>query len=87
MTLLSMTSLLGASNCRIVTRRMRVMITGIGEVRLAVRRGEEAGVMCSETRWGGRRLGGVIEGEGMVMSGDVHALDEGGWLCFFFYYT
>ena len=54
------------------------MITGIGEVRLAVRRGEEAGVTCSGMRWGDRRLGEVIEGKGMVMSGDVHALDEGG---------
>lgn len=82
MTLLSMTSLLGAWNCRIVTRRMRVTITGIGEVRLAVRRGEEAGVMCSGMRWEGRRLGEGIEGEGMVMSGNIHGLDEGGLLCF-----
>ena len=57
---------------------MRVIIIGIGEVRLAVRRGEATGVMCSGMRWGGRRLGGDIEGEGIVMSGDVHALDEGG---------
>ena len=57
---------------------MRVTITGIGEVRLAVRRGEEAGVMCSGMRWGGRRLGEGIEGERMVMSGEAHALDEGG---------
>ena len=55
---------------------MRVKITGIGEVRSAVRREEERGVMCSEMRWGGRRLGGVIEGDGMVMSGDVYCLDE-----------
>ena len=57
---------------------MLVTITGIGEVRSAVRRGQEAGVMCLGMRWGGRRLGEGIEGEGMVMSGDVHALDEGG---------
>ena len=52
------------------------MITGTGEVRSAVRRAEEREVMCSEMRWGGRRLGGVIEGEGMIMSGDVYCLDE-----------
>lgn len=63
------------------------MITGIGAVRSAVPLGEEAGVMCSGMRWGGRRLGGVIEEERMVMSGDAHALDEGGRLRFFFYYT
>ena len=61
---------------------MRVTIIGIGEVRLVVRRGEEAAVMCSGMRWGGRRLGGDIEGEEeeeeQIMSGDVHCLDQGG---------
>ena len=86
MTLLSMTSLLEAWNCRTVTRRMRVMIIGNGEARLAVRRGEERGVMCSERRWGGRRLGGDIEGDVMVMSGDVRSL-MGEVCCVFIYIT
>ena len=76
MTLLSMTSLPGAWNCRIVIRHMLVMIIGIGEVRLAVRRGEEWGVMCLGMRWGDRRLGGGIEEEGKVMSADDRCLDE-----------
>ena len=65
---------------------MRVMITGIGEVQLAVRQGEERGVMCSGMRWAGRKLGGDIEGEGMVMSGDVRCLDERGLLRFLLQY-
>ena len=42
--------------------------------------------MCSGMRWGGRRLGGGIEGEGMVMSGDVYCLDEQDLVRFFLQY-
>ena len=62
------------------------MIIGIGEVRSAVRREGERGVMCLGMKWGGRRLGGVIEGDGMVMSGDVYCLDEQDLLRFFLQY-